>query len=351
MNPGLSPHAPVIASVFEEVIPIAITATKIHPPVRTQVDITDRADADEFLEDIYGVSLRLSHQPPARREGPLVTHARTAVGPFAIDEISVAGGLEASPDPLNAVAAVWTKCGHVAGRCDGLTSEARADDVVMLSQPDLPHHARAQDVRVMSVLLDPSVVSSVATGLPSSQAPSSIRFTSLQPVAAAAERLWKSTVTYVKHTVLADDALATPLVLGQTSRLLTAVMLSTFPNALTAPPAMHDRTDAKPVLLRRAIEFMDTNVSSDICLADIAQAVHVTPRAVQYMFRRHLETTPLQYLRRLRLHYAHLDLVSGDRMHTTVTEIAARWGFAHTGRFAVLYRETYGQSPHTTLRK
>ena len=30
---------------------------------------------------------------------------------------------------------------------------------------------------------------------------------------------------------------------------------------------------------------------------------------------------------------------------------AQRWGFAHTGRFAVLYRQTYGQSPHTTLRQ
>ncbi|WP_156763149.1 AraC family transcriptional regulator, partial [Mycobacterium sp. E787] len=34
-----------------------------------------------------------------------------------------------------------------------------------------------------------------------------------------------------------------------------------------------------------------------------------------------------------------------------VTQIAARWGFAHTGRFAVLYRQTYGQSPHATLKQ
>jgi transcriptional regulator GlxA family with amidase domain len=104
------------------------------------------------------------------------------------------------------------------------------------------------------------------------------------------------------------------------------------------------------VLLRRAMEFMDANVACDIALGDIAEAVHVTPRAVQYMFRRHLETTPLQYLRRLRLHYAHQDLLVGNRQSDTVTDIAARWGFAHTGRFAVLYRQTYGLSPHSTLR-
>jgi transcriptional regulator GlxA family with amidase domain len=82
-------------------------------------------------------------------------------------------------------------------------------------------------------------------------------------------------------------------------------------------------------------------------LADIALAVHVTPRSVQYMFRRDLDITPLQYLRLLRLRHAPHG--SPDRVTDTVTGIAARWGFAHTGRFAVLYRQMYGQSPHHTL--
>jgi transcriptional regulator GlxA family with amidase domain len=149
---------------------------------------------------------------------------------------------------------------------------------------------------------------------------------------------------------LADDAIATPLVLGHACRLLAAVTLSVFPNTASCSPTPADRNDHQPVLLRRAMEYIDANVANDIGLGDIAEAVHVTPRAVQYMFRRHLETTPLQYLRRLRLHHAHQDLQRTDRNHATVTEIAARWGFAHTGRFAVLYRQTYGQSPHTTLR-
>ncbi|MEV0379444.1 hypothetical protein [Nonomuraea sp. NPDC050643] len=31
-------------------------------------------------------------------------------------------------------------------------------------------------------------------------------------------------------------------------------------------------------------------------------------------------------------------------------DIAARWGFGHPGRFAALYRETYGCGPGATLR-
>jgi AraC-like DNA-binding protein len=71
---------------------------------------------------------------------------------------------------------------------------------------------------------------------------------------------------------------------------------------------------------------------------------------VQYMFRRHLDMTPLQYLRRTRLHYAHADLLATEGGRGTVTAISARWGFANTGRFAILHREVYGQSPHVTLR-
>jgi transcriptional regulator GlxA family with amidase domain len=79
-------------------------------------------------------------------------------------------------------------------------------------------------------------------------------------------------------------------------------------------------------------------------------AVHVTPRALQYMFRRHLDTTPTQFLRLVRLDHAHQDLLCAVRPRDTVAAIAARWGFMHTGRFAAHYRETYGHSPQTTLR-
>jgi transcriptional regulator GlxA family with amidase domain len=154
----------------------------------------------------------------------------------------------------------------------------------------------------------------------------------------------------VKDVVLGDDILATPLVLGSVGRLLAAVTLSTFPHAATPDSTQHDRNDHQPVLLRRAIEFLESNVIEDIGLVDIAEAVCVTPRALQYMFRRHLDTTPMQYLRRVRLNHAHTDLLVNDRRCDTVAAISARWGFMHTGRFAVFYRQTYGQSPHVTLR-
>jgi hypothetical protein len=49
----------------------------------------------------------------------------------------------------------------------------------------------------------------------------------------------------------------------------------------------------------------------------------------------------------------HVEVSDPAEMHEfleRVWAIAARWGFMHTGRFAIFYRQTYGHSSQTTLR-
>src|SRR3954466_587721 len=105
-----------------------------------------------------------------------------------------------------------------------------------------------------------------------------------------------------------------------------------------------------PPILRNAVAFIQENADADIGLEDIAAAVNVSPRSVQYAFRRNLGTTPLEYLRRVRLDRAHRDLKAADPSVDTVTAIAYRWGFAHAGRFSIAYREAFGMPPSRTLR-
>lgn len=329
-------------------IPIS-TIDSLIAPVRTRVEIVDPDEAAAFLGDAYGAQLRLSRlaEPPGGTA--VLTHTRYDAGAFVIDEMEVVGGFDAAPDPLNKVAAVWLDQGRVAGCCAGVDGRARAGELALLTQPDLPHQVHAEDIALTTVLLDPALVASVASGVPRSQVTEPVRFSLYQPVDDPTRRLWQQTVRYVKDCVLADHALATPLVLGHAGRLLAAVTLSAFPSTFDDTSTAHDR-DAKPALLQRAVDFIESKLTDDIALGDIAAAIHVSPRAVQYMFRRHLETTPLQYVRGLRLQHAHEDLLAADPTHETVTRIAARWGFGHSGRFAMMYREAYGRSPQATLR-
>ena len=107
---------------------------------------------------------------------------------------------------------------------------------------------------------------------------------------------------------------------------------------------------AQPLTLRLAVAFIHENAQQDIGLSDIAAAINVTPRSVQYIFRRHLGSTPLEYLRRVRLDRAHRDLQLADPAVDTVMAIAGRWRFSHAGRFSIAYREAFGHPPSRTLR-
>ncbi|MEW2386763.1 helix-turn-helix domain-containing protein [Streptomyces venezuelae] len=171
---------------------------------------------------------------------------------------------------------------------------------------------------------------------------------------------WLQTMARAQHLPLADlardlllnDQAAISLLVTDGTALLPA---ATAPAVLLhhAPtgPAPADTSDAHPATLRRAIAFIEANAASDIGIADIAAAAGVTTRAVQLVFRRHLDATPLQYLRRIRLDRAHRDLLLADPAAQSVTAVAYRWGFSHPGRFAADYRTAYGESPSHTLRR
>jgi transcriptional regulator GlxA family with amidase domain len=111
-----------------------------------------------------------------------------------------------------------------------------------------------------------------------------------------------------------------------------------------------ERSAKQPPLLQKAIAFIHDNAHKEITVSDIAAAVNLTPRSVQYTFRRHLGTTPLEYLRRVRLDRAHRELEAADPGVDTVTAIAGRWGFSHAGRFSSVYKQAFGRPPSRTLR-
>ena len=96
---------------------------------------------------------------------------------------------------------------------------------------------------------------------------------------------------------------------------------------------------------------MELNLDQAITIGDIAAEAGVTVRAVQTAFQRHVGTTPLGELRRLRLAEVRSELLAADPAGRTVAEIAARWGFHHHGRMAAAYLEQYGELPSTTLAR
>ena len=107
---------------------------------------------------------------------------------------------------------------------------------------------------------------------------------------------------------------------------------------------------AAPRAVRRAAEAMRTDPARPFTVNDLARIAGVSARSLQDGFQRYLATSPMAYLREVRLGWAHEELKRADGGSGTVTDIAYRCGFLHLGRFAAIYRRRYGVPPSRTLR-
>lgn len=107
----------------------------------------------------------------------------------------------------------------------------------------------------------------------------------------------------------------------------------------------------EPIYVRKARIFMREHIRGAIAPADIAAAVHVSPRSLYYGFRTTLNTTPMRYLRDMRLDMVRDALAEVSRCQASVTAIALEHGFQHLGHFCADYKRRFGELPRQTLRK
>ena len=97
-----------------------------------------------------------------------------------------------------------------------------------------------------------------------------------------------------------------------------------------------------------AVAHIEAHAHEPLTLEDIAAAAGMSGRGLQHAFRRTLDMTPMEYVRRVRLSAAHEELRSGTAV--SVSDVAKRWGFSSASRFARYHREHYGQNPAQVAR-
>lgn len=179
----------------------------------------------------------------------------------------------------------------------------------------------------------------------------SIRVADLSPRSPHAAAAWDRMFAYLESSAAALETSTDDheLLDSELARHAAATTLAAF--ALTGHREHHlpAQTTAAPATVRRALVFIAENSHRPITVDDVAAAVHISTRGLQYAFRRALGTTPAVSLRRARLDGAHRDLQSGA--YATVTAVARRWGFSHPSRFAAAYRDSFGVLPSVTAAK
>ena len=95
--------------------------------------------------------------------------------------------------------------------------------------------------------------------------------------------------------------------------------------------------------LIRAVAYIEAHVEDDVDLDDCASFVGVSRRQLERLFQRYLDSTPLQYLNKVRLQHARSLLTETN---LSVMEVAVACGFGSSSYFSKVFRQRYGMSPH-----
>jgi len=107
---------------------------------------------------------------------------------------------------------------------------------------------------------------------------------------------------------------------------------------------------ALPADLVRALSWLRGHLAEPVDLPSLAGIAGVHARTLEMHFRIFLGTTPLGFVRRMRLARARQELLR-PRTEATVTGIALANGFSQMGRFAAQYRSAFRELPSTTIRR
>jgi len=310
-------------------------------PVRRGLQTDDPGRAQESISSLYesSVSLAVDGSTPFRYEMAALAHPEAAAAAIRFTG-TMRSATHAFPRIIVAHAAQGSHRWHVGGE----SGDGRTPFVV---PPETEFTAEFRQLHLRTFSITVETLDHVLRALIGDD-PRNLQFAGLNR-RAENPRLVAETLRFLEATILADEKVAaSPLMRTQLIHQAVASLVTAFP---LIDPDEGERRRPTARAVRRAVAFMEENVGNPISISDIAVASGTSVRALQSAFHKAFEIPPSTYLRRLRIEGAHRELRAAPPGSTTVRDVALRWGFAHTGRFAQLYAAMYGEHPSHTLRR
>ena len=168
------------------------------------------------------------------------------------------------------------------------------------------------------------------------------------PNPAVLARLLAAMRLTARLAVESPNGVAAPPTVTDSLSALTTLALESLASSRPAPAyRIHrDRTRA----LRRALEYIHDHREQSITIRSLCDAVGVSERTLQYVFRDKFDVSPKQFVMSRRLNGARRDLRRVGPP-VKISDVANRWGFWHMGQFAADYRRQFGELPSETLQR
>ncbi len=146
-----------------------------------------------------------------------------------------------------------------------------------------------------------------------------------------------------------ENLLTSPLARQHVEDTLMTMILTGLPNSYS-DRLNRPKVGAAPRHVKLAEQYIRENAHLPISVSDIAQSANVSLRTLFDGFKQFRETTPMAFLKSVRMDRIHNALLAGDSS-VSVTSVAMSWGYTNLGRFAREYRSRFGELPSATLRR
>lgn len=134
----------------------------------------------------------------------------------------------------------------------------------------------------------------------------------------------------------------------QFERTVLVTLLRAIPNNYSRE-IDRPRQDVAPFYVRRVEAFISDRLSDPLSMADIVAASGVSSRSLFYGFQRWRGTTPMAFLKAIRLDRARENLRRAAVDGGNITNIALGVGYSHLSRFSSDYRARFAERPSDTV--
>jgi AraC-like DNA-binding protein len=243
------------------------------------------------------------------------------------------------------------RSGRAAGAHGGKFAGGGAGSAAVYPPEGLADLEWEAGTEILLFKVDRSAVEDALSDALGRQVTSQPDFAPLMPTNSAAARSWINMVmVFAEQFFHPDGLIHQPLVGMPFVDSLVRGFLLAADHSLRNALAGQEHSVA-PRAIRAAVDVIEAEAHLPLTLSLIAARSQVSARSLQQGFRRHLGTSPMSYLREVRLRRAHQALLESDPSAVTVASVAYDWGFTNLGRFAAAHAARYREQPAKTLRR
>lgn len=333
--------------------PASLRALPRREPLErfTALNSSDLDEAREFIGSIFcphrlrpitrhrsgrGADIRVNHVP---------------MGSISLNYLKYGAHVEVEPGHLTDFFLVQLQLsGTMSVDSGSQAATVCAGQAAVLSPSEHTRMIWSEDSAEVVVRLERLAVERRLTTLLGSHLPDPLVFDVSMDCETGPSASWCRTVRFlVSELELSDNMMTARDAMEQFEESLICSLLYSQKHNYTRA-LHHGMPTVAPRHVKLAEEYIHANLLEPITIEDLAMASGVSVRSLFAGFKQFRGTSPMKYLRHVRLKQARTDLENANP-EATVTNVAMKWGFYQLGRFAVEYRKTFGELPSETIKR